>query len=867
MVLKSPDEFTGVSERDVCAALTAGACLITANNRLARAWHLRYARSREAAGIHVWEAPDILPWSAYVSRAAGLMRAQASHATPALTAAQERFLWADLAHNRDDGFLCGPEAFGALAADAWQLLADYDLAVPPPGADLESETFAALAQGFGRRLAALGREDPARDGMRVARALRAGLLSPGRQVLWAGFQDLTPVQLAVHDACGAAGAVCRRLPLPDIESRGAARIYLALEAEITAALLWARERARAHPDGHYALIVPDLVRLRTPLARAAHEVFGTPEAGGLPYELSLGAPLARAPVVIAALRVLRLMVGGLPAADAAALIQSPYLTGAPRARWSRAAAACGLLDTARMVDLQRLGQALRTDEAGLGAVCARLAGLRRRWPRTAAPSRCVELFSAALAAAGWPGTAGPADREAVAALNEVWSAVAGLDAVSGAQAPQDVLAMAGEWLSGQVFQPSGGDGAIRIMGPLEAVGLSFDGLWVMNLHDRAWPVVQPPHPLLPLAFQRAHGLPHARIEDDIRYAQRLVHALTRAAPEVVLTCAWHDGTEAQRPSQALAAYAPETAPVPVFMSRAQTRYVSRGPREPIPDRPVPLGQVPGRTYGAGLFTAQARCPFQAFAQYRLRAQPLQRPGYGPGKGDRGTVLHRVLEQWFRKFPEVGSWQGLSEQERDLCITEVVSLAQARERDRYGAMSEAFVALEAQRMARLLREFLDGERDRAPFRVLGCEQVVTWTCGGLEIKGRIDRIDEVAGERIVIDYKTGATPTVDWTVARPAHPQLLFYAAAQGVPVAGIAYAKIGAREMGYKAWVRRPGLLPGAEVVNDWPTVTAAWKDLLEGLAQDFVAGRADVDPLPDACAHCGRESLCRVRDEMGDDT
>jgi hypothetical protein len=42
-----------------------------------------------------------------------------------------------------------------------------------------------------------------------------------------------------------------------------------------------------------------------------------------------------------------------------------------------------------------------------------------------------------------------------------------------------------------------------------------------------------------------------------------------------------------------------------------------------------------------------------------------------------------------------------------------------------------------------------------------------------------------------------------------------------------------------------------------------SWKETIERLAEDFLAGRADVDPreYPATCERCGLQTLCRVQE------
>ncbi len=864
MVLKSANEFTGGPDFGLYAALEAGACLITANNRLARRVQRGYAESRHEAGQRAWEAPDVLPWRAFVMRA-GAQARTLGRSRPLLTAAQEQWIWSELVAEQGPEFLCQDRDFGALAADAWQLLADHALPLPHAGGDRESEIFVALAQRFTDRLGTLGREDAAREAERVAVALREGRGRVPARVLWAGFERLTPAQEAVRAACEAAGAACEVLPLPDVGGQVDACIFPVFASESTAALLWARERIAANPAGRYALVVPDLATHRGRLLRLAHEVFAAKGSHATaPYEISLGAALAEAPVVVTARRIWRLAARAVKASDAASLVQSPFIAGAPG---ERASCAYAILGAGPEIGIGSVVRALRhAGSSSAEAAFARLAGVARKWPRQASASAWAGLFMGALQAVGWPGAAREGDYQAVAAVHEVLESVATLEAVAGKLSYAQALTTIEGALRDRVFQEGGGDAPLQIMGPLEALGLTFDGLWILNLHDRVWPPVRPSHPLLPLAFQRAHRLPHAFIEDDVRYASQLIADLARAAPETILSSALHDGVEALRPSRAVLDRGPREMGGVAFATRARRAFEARAPLEASPQRPAPLEVSSAGPYGAGMLAAQAACPFRAMAQYRLRADPLDEPGYGLAPSTRGAVTHKVMEMWFAQFPQPRAWQALTTDERNRRIEETVAAAQAAARDEYAAFPAAFMALEARRMERVLGDFLEREELRPPFEVVAREKEVTLPCGPLTVRGRIDRADLVDGRLLLIDYKTGKMPNVDWEGERPEHPQLLFYAAAEGDGVAGIAYAGLSARNGGYKAWARDGDLIPEARVVDRWDEVTRLWPALLARLASGFADGVAAVDPLQGACEYCAREPFCRVAEGGGRD-
>jgi ATP-dependent helicase/DNAse subunit B len=43
----------------------------------------------------------------------------------------------------------------------------------------------------------------------------------------------------------------------------------------------------------------------------------------------------------------------------------------------------------------------------------------------------------------------------------------------------------------------------------------------------------------------------------------------------------------------------------------------------------------------------------------------------------------------------------------------------------------------------------------------------------------------------------------------------------------------------------------------------SAWRDYIEKLAQDFIHGRAEIDPrdYPDTCERCGLQPICRIQE------
>ena len=130
---------------------------------------------------------------------------------------------------------------------------------------------------------------------------------------------------------------------------------------------------------------------------------------------------------------------------------------------------------------------------------------------------------------------------------------------------------------------------------------------------------------------------------------------------------------------------------------------------------------------------------------------------------------------------------------------------------------------------------------------------------------MDRLED--GSELLIDYKSSSPSLAQWLGERPAAPQLPLYALTRPES-RGLAFAELKPRKQ------RFLGLgvagVPGVkEDVGDavkrysevagWEELLSRWEQDLNELAKDFLAGAAEVDPLPNACNYCGMQALCRV--------
>jgi ATP-dependent helicase/DNAse subunit B len=191
------------------------------------------------------------------------------------------------------------------------------------------------------------------------------------------------------------------------------------------------------------------------------------------------------------------------------------------------------------------------------------------------------------------------------------------------------------------------------------------------------------------------------------------------------------------------------------------------------------------------------------------------------------------------------------------------------------MPPRYLELEEQRLTGLLIEWLEFEASRIEFEVTGAEVDRPIHLAGLDFNLRLDRIDRLNdGSLLVIDYKSGDVSPKSWDLPRPDDVQLPLYAGfALDEDLGGLVFAKVRAGDQSFAGRVGDAKAtlfanLPGSSALIK-NSLTAEllidWRAHIEQLANDFLAGRADVDPreYPKTCERCGLQTLCRVQEHQ----
>ena len=884
---------SGLAER-----LKPGQTVICAGARLARRVRHDYAQRQQRQGRRAWESPDVLPWSAWLKRSLDRCRARAAAAL--LTQAQETWLWREIIEAATgQSALLQTESVARQAAQAWQCARQYLIPIFPRETPLndDARAFKTWADAYRARCQDNGWTDQASLPDVLCQRAADNPAAIGRELILVGFDQYTPQQERLWRALRDIGIKVTQASAPPRNATVEVMAFADVNEEIRAAAQWARRRVEANAEATVGILTPDLRALR----RRIRYVFEDELAPGhlcaarvgaqWPFSISAGEPLAEYPLAHVAFSILGMTRATLSPETLGTLLRAPFIGAYQEELDGRALLDERLRARGRPAltwdEVLRLSERMAADGQRVTRITAMLRAARRQLdelPAQQSPAAWAASFDGLLEIFGWPGerSLDSAEYQQVEAWKSVLDDLVAMQRVAPRMARAEALSQLRRAAAGLNFQPETGETPIQALDPQGAAAMGFDHIWMLGLSEDVWPPRRRPNPFIPLALQRARGVPEADPDATLQRCERLQAGLARACAELALS---HPRNTAEQPLLG-SPLLPDDAPAQTHERQAgaapywQTLFAGGAQAmEEMSDVEAP--PVAGlRRGGASLLRDQSQCPFRAVARHRLHAREPVDVDLGPDAMRRGQLLHQLLQDVWSHLQDQAALAALSADERrQLAQSRAQTLmAQASQRDPL-TFTPGFAGLEAERLARLLYEWLELELQRPPFSVVGVEQEVSSRVGNLEFVTRLDRVDVLEdGRHVVIDYKTGRAKVKSWTGQRPDEPQLPLYAVNHTDAVAAAAFAILrpGA-ELGYEGLAESQDILPGikafaddaragwftSEQANlpDWAALFDGWRVVLQDLAQEFLQGVATVTPKPRACDWCEQQPLCRIHE------
>jgi len=901
--------------------LANGHILITGNSRLSRVLTNQYNQWRINQGDSQWRSPEIHSWSMWLDKlwetAALQGVAGTGRAVPG--SRQLASMWENVLKNEPLRHnLLHPESLANQLLETRRLVTAWQLSFKDPAwfGD-ENENFSAFYlwnKAFEKRCNKDSWISP-EDRIRVLfTALKNGQLSIAATVVLLGFDEFNPDQASLLSSLSDHGVILSELSITPRQDKAVMFKSKDSKAELQHMARWVRYWFEEDPGSSIAIVVPELQTRRVEIERHLTEILTPGDSGSgqqaKPWNISMGIPLARVPMIEAAFELLRLLDQRFDIQDIGRVLRSPWLRGATEERNSRALLEKCLrekyprqlkLEEARyraaeikthdqhrneLPEDQHGPQAWNSPELSLALNTLSRFDRDNKGSRPA--SAWAELFDQVLVSLGWP-MSGEKDGNPASAVEEHaqnWQALqawrtslrelASLDTTIPALGPKAAINQLKQICRERIFQPHTASAPIQVLGLYEISGLRFDHLWVVGLHNDNWPPAAKPNPFIPGKLQRAVQLPNSSPQRELDVARTITRRLLETAPDCVFSYPGQLEGEGVLPSPLLNNNEINSVEeVPGWKEDAWQTIVSSADRPQINPLIMP-GELKSNTAkgGSSILKHQALCPFRAFASNRLGADGLETPADGISPKLHGSLVHSVLENFWKETKDQAALLQLDEESLRARVSKHVGDVI---REEHGLRQRpAFRSVEAARLNHHVLAFLELDKTRNPFEVIGFEKEILPDIEGQTIRLIIDRIDKLpSGEEIIIDYKTGKVEPKKWFGDRPEDPQLPLYAISAEKTPAAVAFGIIRDDECLYKGVVRQDDLLPGlpprankynqdlVDAGNDMPKTIENWRQTLHRLMAHFLAGEAAVDPKDGrkTCenSYCKLRSLCRI--------
>jgi probable DNA repair protein len=820
---------------------------LTPNRRLAR--FLR-EQEKQPGKILAWNDWLLEVWQTQYEAITG------DHPEQCLSDWQSVLLWQEVITDLHTDPLLNKTQAITHARQAWSLAIQWQTdPLAWQGEKKETDTFLGWLGAYEAKCRSRHLLDKALLPQRLFNYWKAQPQAIPREVCLRGFDELTPLQAAILAYWESQGCSIQR---EAVSSETKPYTFLAFperQSQLLQAALYAKEMLATRPDLPIGIIIPTI---QDQWAQV-HEIFTAVLGPDQPFNISAGQPLGQCPIIYAALQCLQ-------GREIRSLLMTPYIRGGISEQSSRARFDARLMSHERdPLPLSFVRHHPEMPEQFKQCFESALNALEALEERQRLPSEWIEPIFQLLDRWGWPGdrTLSSEAYQAVTHFYGLITELASLDDFLGRISFARLRALFSQRAHQTMFQPESQHKPIQVLGILEAAGLSFSHLWVLDLGSDTWPAKPAPNPFIPMPVQVTLGIPHASFARELRFAQTMTERLLKSADTIILSYAVHgeEGDAMTLPTPLLS-----SSPIPAahwgerpFTSLAQA-IRANAQLNPLPDvQGLPLTDFHLKG-GASVFKDQAACPFRAYAKHRLGAKSPEKSQMGLSGRQKGTLLHEVLERLWKKMKTRDAFLRLTPQEFQDCFVESIDRSLAAIQPPLSSIERT---LEKQRLLPLLTQWFDHEFERTPFSIQALEQSHTATLEGLTLHLRVDRIDEMQGATCIIDYKTGEVDPKGWSEDRMDDPQLPLYASVIHPAPQALVFAQIRKDAMGWKGLGTLD--LPGIRQVEsqDWANQLLSWKNAFAQLAQEYKQGHAAVLPKrgSQTCLHCDLQAFCRIND------
>ncbi len=668
-------------------------------------------------------------------------------------------------------------------------------------------------------------------------------------IVWACFNEFTPQQRMLQKYLSEQGCELYEYDLGEQVPRQYQYIANDSQDEAQQLIHWLKEQLD-EKKGRIGVVVPDLANQVKPLQRLLEQQF-TPDQ----FNFYINQPLLEYSLVAHALSWLQIDSNLLTIHQAQLLVNSPYTAYSHRELLARAQF------TEESIVLQEpycnpidLSTELNNFAPKLAELIAKL----KPYPVKAPLQTWIKLYKNRLKSLGFPGESplNPITQRGYERFIALFSEFQQLSLFTPALSGEEAYKAFADLTKKTFFHPKSSRAPIRIITWQEASGACFDSLWVSNFTDEALPLKAKASAFIPRTLQQNYGLPHICPKHEFALAQKTLWRLQQSSPLIIFSYPRYSNDKPNLPSPLLNKLNPYS-PIATTVNRKNS-LETWSENYFFPEQNYEKAKG-----GTAILTNQAKCPFRAFAAHRLHVKEMRSVSQGLDAREKGQLIHKVLELFWRDLQDQHALLRLSEDKLRERVEQSIQLAlQPLKQRRPYSFSALIEEIEFSRLKKLVHDFLSWEIQRPFFTVKAIEEKYQFSLAGINFNLRIDRLDEVeGGKKWVIDYKSSLPKSTPWNEERPQEPQLLAYALLDQT-INTLLFAQLKTGHISFKGLSENAVTVPGLTSLkkdSSWAYKREQWKIKLTELADEFHQGSCEPRPASSTvCQQCSYQSLCR---------
>ena len=690
--------------------------------------------------------------------------------------------------------------------------------------------------------------------------IRNGDISIEHPICFVNFELTTPIEDSFIEACKTQVDI-ELFKAPQIEPYIESRVFLNEEHESMQIVEWCKTQIENNQK--ILIVTPQLDqiidRLTSMLDKTFHPETFTPSLSQEKriYQFSLNTPLFHLSMVYLNLKLIELAARGTSKINELKNILS-------HSGWSDGKELCqryklinhlerkrrGNLSVKDLIEISELIEGLNNEIPFLKIHLNHIHASHHEWRTKRSPSEWIKTFEEYLKNIK-SSLLAPKDsfeENIYETWNKTNETISSLDNLMGQISIQEMLDIFQYYLKKTTHQHKHqGNFKIDILGFHETTYENYDATWIMNLNEHHWPTPHQYNPFIPIKIQHdRHINTHEKRHLN---ASKILDKFTHTSPFVTLSYAKKMGEEELFPSPTLHDFISSKLLEDINFKFKKNEF-NHEFIEYIEDSTSSNIEVQQTVKsGIKLLEAQSICPAWAFYEFRLGARKIEEEDEeNLTTRLRGNLFHKTLEQFWTENNSASLVSALNEKELSKKIQSIAHKNISIEKKKYPRILPEFFNIEEIRLISYLEKWIQHELKRGDFEVKETEKNIPIHLGCLNFNIKIDRIDEVNQNNIVIDYKSGATKTLnEWFLNAYGELQMPFYALfASNKPIDAIAIGIINSPKPQWIGIGRDRGLLQGikdatATEYKSWDNLIGFWKYRIDEASKSYESGNAAI--------------------------